>query len=176
MLMLPDGGGVAYSAYYSTIGRALGAMGGLIGPCIVGAVILFLSRRFKLTHWLLKGLAFFIIFSAVYWGGDWRTTQFGMVAGALIGAISFIPNKPFIRIFAQFLAIQLCFENLLDFDYMFTHSFTRDGELKLSDTANIAEAMGGAYWFWGAIIAAITIAIVLFALIKSKPKGLEAAN
>lgn len=176
MFMLPDGGGVAYSAYYSSLGRALGAMGGLIGPCIIGAIILFLSRRFKLTHWLLKGLALFIAFSALYWGGDWRTIQFGLIAGGIIGAISFMPYKPAIRIFAQFLGIQLCFENLLDFDYMFTHSFTRDGKTTLSDTANIAETMGGAYWFWGTIIAAMTIAIVLLAIIKSKPKSLEPAS
>jgi len=170
MFLWPGGGGVSYNFHYSTLGRALGAMGGLIGPCIIGAIILFFSRRFMLTHWLLKGLSLSVILSAAYWGGDWHTMQIGLIAGGIIGAVSFIPYKPAIRIFAQFLAIQLCFENLLDFDYMFSQGFTRDGVAYTSDTANIAEAMGGTYWFWGAIISAITIAIVVFAIVKSKPK------
>lgn len=173
MFLWPGGGGVSYNVYYSSLGRAFGALGGLIGPCIIGAIILFMTRRFRLTHWLLKGLALCIVLSGLLWGGDWYTKQFALIAGSIIGAVSFIPYKPVIRVFAQFLAIQLCFENLLDFDYMFTKGFTRDGLTYTSDTANIAETMGGAYWFWGALIAALTIVIVTFAIVKSKPATLE---
>jgi len=173
MFLWPGGGGVAHLYHYSTIGNALGSAGGLIGPCIIGAIILFFSRRFLLTHWLLKGLAILLIFSGVYWGGDWYTTRFGLIAGGIIGAVSFIPYKPAIRVFAQFLAIQLCFENFLDFDYMFTESFMHEGQTKLSDTTRVAEQLGGTYWIWAIIIAAITIAITLFALTKSRPKTLE---
>lgn len=169
MVMLPDGGGTAYVGYFTNFGSALTSAGGLLGPAIVGAIMLFFSRRFRVTHYLFLVLAIVIGASGFLWARDWYTFIFCMITTLILGAAYFVPSKTFVRIFAQVIAIQLCLQNLLDFRYMFIEKFERDGQVLFSDTGNIAQAMGGSFLIWAMLIAGLTMVIVFFALWKSTP-------
>ena len=169
MTMFPDGGGFATTTYYSSVGIAFVSAGGLLGPAILGGIILFFSRRFRLSNYLLKGLAVLFVLSAMLWASDWYTAGLGLGIAVVLGAVSFFPYKGIVRVFTQYLGVQLCLENLLDFDYMFTESFQRDGVEIMSDTAGIAAALGGSYFMWACIIAFLTLVIVVFSVIKSRP-------
>ena len=173
MILFQDGGGVAYTVTYSPVSRVIVSAGGLIGPALLGGIVLFFSRRFRLTHYLLKALAALLVICTLLWVRDWYTAIFGISIATLLAAVSFLPSKTFLRIFAQYLGIQLSVENLLDFDYMFTERFVRDGQTHLSDTGNIARVLGGSYFFWGCLIAAITLLIILVTLIKSRPQPIH---
>lgn len=169
MEMFVDGGGAAYLSYYTEIGSAISSAGGLIGPAIVGAIILFFSRRFKMTHNLLLSLGILIAISALLWARDGYTIAFCAIASVILIAAYFIPSKTVVRVFAQVIGIELCLQNLLDFRYMFIESFERNGETLYSDTGNIAQSLGGTYWSWAILIAGMTLVIVVFALWKSRP-------
>lgn len=169
MVMYLDGGGTAFTSYYTEIGSALTSAGGLIGPAILGAIILFFSRRFKMTHNLLLALGVMMALSAALWARDSYTITFCVVTSMVLIGAYFIPSKGFVRVFAQMIGIQLCLQNVLDFRYMFIESFERNGEILFSDTGNIAQTLGGSYVLWASIIAAFTLVIIVFALWKSAP-------
>lgn len=169
MVMYADGGGTAFTRSYDGWPMAFVSAGGLIGPAILGAIILFFSRRFFMTHQLLRILAILMALSALLWARDWYTITFCVVAMLILGAMAFVPSKTAVRIFAQAIAIQLCLQNVLDFSYMFTESFERNGEILYSDTGNIAQTLGGSYLMWASLIALLTLAIIIFALLKSRP-------
>jgi hypothetical protein len=61
---------------------------------------------------------------------------------------------------AQFTGIQLCLGSVATFDYMFTRDFERVGATQVSDTQAIAQHLPLPYWFWGGIIAAISLVIL----------------
>lgn len=170
MEMFPDGGGTAYTAHYTELGSALSSAGGLVGPAILGAIILFFSRRFKMTHNLLLILGILIALSALLWARDGYTLMFCAIATFILVGAYFIPSKTVVRIFAQVIGIELCLQNVLDFRYMFIESFERNGEVLYSDTGNIAQSLGGTYWAWAMLIAALTLVIVVLALWKSRPE------
>ena len=170
MQLFSNNGGVAYTVSYGPFSSSLISAGGLLGPSILGGVMLFFSRRFFMSHYLLMALGTMIIASAIFWVRDWYTAGFCIMTGLILGATWFVKSKTVVRIFAQFLGVQLCLENLLDFRYMFTQSFQRGGETLYSDTANIAKHFGGNYILWGTVIAALTLLIITFSLIKSRPQ------
>lgn len=169
MVIYPYLGG---SAYVSTTGKTASAFvsaGGLVGPVLVGAIILILSRRFHLSGFALFAFSASLIFSGFYWGADAFTQFFCFTVGAIIAAIALIPIDLLRNSLAQIIGIQLCIENINDFDYMFTAHFTRGGEVLLSDTASIGANIGGSYLLWGTLIAAFTIIILIVAYTSSKP-------
>ena len=170
MTLFTNGGGLAQVASYSSVASAFTSAGGLLGPAITGAIILFFARRLKLSRLLLRGLALVLVVSVAIWVRDWHTAFWGFGFVAVLAGVSFLPWLAFIRVFTQYLGLQLSLENLIDFDYMFTESFVREGILYKSDTGLIAETMGGNYLFWATLIAVITITIIALALVKSRPE------
>jgi hypothetical protein len=83
----------------------------------------------------------------------------GVVAAALAATAIYGPEELQILL-AQFIGIQFCLASWGTLDYMFTRDFVRDGKVIASDTQQIAEALVLPYWFWGALIAASSGAII----------------
>lgn len=176
MTVHPEGGGVAYSLSYNTFQRAMTAAGGLIGPSILGAIMLVSARRFGITNLLFGFLSFLFLIVAFLWAEGGYTVALSLGFAALCFVIAIIPFQAATRLLSMFIAIQLGFENLIDIDYMFTAGFERDGEHFKSDTGKIAQLLGGAYWFWGGLIALFTLTIITAALYLSAPKFEESAD
>ena len=170
MTVYQEGGGVAWIRNASAWQRAFTAAGGLVGPSILGAVILLLARRFGITSIMFALLSFFFLVVAFVWSKGGYTVGLSLVVAVVFFVIAIIPHHGLTRFFAMFIPIQLAFENLIDFDYMFTDSFLRNGTEHVSDTGIIARQLGGTFWMWGMLIAIVTLATIVSALYFSAPK------
>jgi len=153
--------GLAFSSGVGRLGRAVVAAGGLLAPAVVGGLFIVLGANESTAPFVLAGLAITVLASVVLFV---RNT-FGWVALGLTG-LALMPvawrAPELVRIFiAQLIGIQFCVASWGSLNYMFTKHFYRtDGTLTDSDTQTIANVLLLPYWFWGAVIAGISIAIL----------------
>ena len=159
--MFPNGSGVAYTATSGIMARAWVAAAGLMSPPIVGAVLIMAGRTEKGAKIVMAVLGAALLLSVVIW----VRSIFGIVAvslwGAAIMACAFkLPQsyKPFV---VQFLGVQAWASAFLSLDYMFSDNA---GSLGVSDTQAIANLLILPYWFWGGLIAAFAIVMLLVSL------------
>jgi hypothetical protein len=159
--MFPNGSGVAYTATSGTLSRAWVAAAGLMSPPIVGAALIMAGRTQKGAKIAMGILGTVLLLSVVIW----VRSIFGVVAvglwGAIIMACAFkLPHsyKPFV---VQFLGIQAWASAFVSLDYMFSDNA---GSLGVSDTQAIANLLILPYWFWGGLIAAFAIVMLLVSL------------
>jgi hypothetical protein len=61
----------------------------------------------------------------------------------------------------QFLGVQACVATYFQIDYLFSYSA---GSLGISDTGRIQQILFLPYWFWGALMAAGSIFILIASL------------
>mgnify|MGYP006284652243 CR=1 FL=1 len=154
-------GGVAFSSRPATLlAPALIAAGGLLGPAIAGGIVILLGSNTKTARWVMDVLGVLLLVSAALYvrNGFGLVATIGLGAGAL--AIGRYAGETVEIAVTQFVGIRFCLESLSDFDYMFTKQFGRGGQVMNSDTQAIAEQLGMTYWFWGGLIAALSIAIL----------------
>ncbi|MEM7151386.1 MAG: M50 family metallopeptidase [Myxococcota bacterium] len=141
------------------------SMGGLLGPAFAGAAFIILGVRERTATLSLACLTVAMAVSTALLVRPF--TSFGFIAMAVltvsVAAFTWRADTFWRSAACQFLGIQFCLGSLSDFDYMFTASFERDGEIRISDSAKIAEHWGMTYWFWGALIAVASVAILLTA-------------
>jgi len=136
---------------------------GLIGPALVGAVVMIAGSRVKTAPYVLSALAGVVALSAVIW----IRNSFGFFAMLAIAAglaliAKFAP--PLARVgMAQLLAIQMALASWSSRDYLFISGFDRDGRRVDSDTQNIADEWFLPYWFWGGLLGALSVVILLWA-------------
>lgn len=153
--------GLAFSSGVGPLGRAVVAAGGLLAPAVAGGGFIVLGASESTAPFILTFLAATILVSVLLFVRN----PFGWVALALTG-LALVPIALFasevIRIFvAQLVGIQFCFASWGSLNYMFTKNFHRnDGTLTDSDTQTIANVLLLPYWFWGGVIAALSLAIV----------------
>ncbi|HRD88377.1 MAG: M50 family metallopeptidase [Candidatus Accumulibacter sp.] len=160
-----DGSGLAL--WRGTPGRldsALIAAGGLLAPSIAGSLLLILSRWPRLARMLL-GL---VGGSLVLVVAIWTRNLFG-IAFLLCAALSFVLAAVWLNergaIFVlRLTAAVLCLSWLQDVDYMFSASARIDGLPHASDTAIMAQALWLPYWFWGGVVATLSLAILALGL------------
>lgn len=155
-------GGTAFSASPGWA-QPLVSAGGLLGPAIAGGFVIVLSARPRTARWVLGGLAIALLLSLVFW----IRNLFGLasIAGVavVLGALA-LKGPTMVRVFlAQMIGIQLCLGSISSFDYMFTKEFVRDGKTISSDTQAIASVLLLPYWFWGTLIAALSLLILTVA-------------
>ena len=177
-VMWPDGSGTAFSRLIdpTRFSRAFVAFGGLIAPAIMAAICLILGRSGKSSR---IGLYVFAALSALSLILVVRNL-FGIFFVAACGLVSFALAKlPKSNIIPQYsmliLAITLLTSVFSRGDYLFTDTAqTATGPMP-SDVGQIAENLFLPYWFWGALIAALSV-LILFIGIRaffhtSKPKS-----
>ncbi len=153
-------GGTAYSSGVGTFSRALVAAGGLLGPALAGGLIIVLGSREATARWVLAGLTVALALSLVLFVRNafgWGSIA---VIAAVLGVMAFY-GPEVVRVFvAQLIGIQFCLASWSTLDYMFTKNFVRDGQVIDSDTQEIAEVLLLPYWFWGGLIALISLMIM----------------
>ena len=190
-----DGSGVASSMLpHSRLGNAFVAFGGLIAPAIWAMIFLMLGRSKKLSRiglYLCSAICVASLILVV-------RNIFGVVFVSLCGLVSFgiaymcrprgkneTGNVSVLRDSAVpqytmlFLAMTLCTCVFTRGDYLFTDvAQTAQGPAP-SDVGQIAENLFLPYWFWGGLIAAISLAVLAFgmwAFFKpEKPKAVKGA-
>ena len=159
--MFPNGSGVAYTATSGVMARAWVAAAGLMSPPIVGAALIIAGRTQRGAKIAMSILGAALLLSVVIW----VRSIFGVVAvglwGATVMACAFkLPHsyKPFV---VQFLGVQAWASAFVSLDYMFSDNA---GSLGVSDTQAIANLLILPYWFWGGLIAAFAVVMLLVSL------------
>jgi hypothetical protein len=157
-------GGVAFSRGASGPLRGpLVSAGGLLGPAVLGGLVVVLGARQATARRVLLVLALLLVVSLTLWVRNlFGAAGVGLLAAGL-GAVALWTPEGVRLVVTQLCGIQLCLGSLSSFDYMFTRQFERDGQVMLSDTQAIAEHLLLPYWVWGAIIAALSLAILALA-------------
>lgn len=136
---------------------------GLIGPAIVGAVVMVAGSRVRTAPYVLSALAAAVALSAVIWI---RNTFgfFAMLAIAAGLAVLARFGTPLVRVLvAQLLAVQMALSSWSSRDYLFIKGFERNGDFLDSDTQNIADEWFLPYWFWGGLLGIASLVVLVWA-------------
>lgn len=160
----PDGSGMAVHAGPS--GHVLEAMvsaGGLVGPALVAALFFALARRERVARAALGlvgvgGLAAVLLVVNNPFG-RWYVGLASLTLVALAGVSPSIARSALV-----FLAVQLALSVFSRGDYLFTDTAVTSGGTMPSDVAQIAAALGGPYWLWGAVCGLFSVLVLVFGL------------
>jgi hypothetical protein len=160
-----DGSGMArYSGAPGRLTRAAVSAGGLVGPAVLAALLFLAGRRADWSRWALVALGAGLAIAEVLVVRNLFAWVFvGAVAGALLG-IGLKANGAAAQLATVFLAIQLSLSVFSRADYLFTDTARTAQGTGPSDVAQIAQALLLPYWFWGALIGALSAAILCFGL------------
>jgi hypothetical protein len=160
-----DGSGLAqWRGEVGPLARAAIAAGGLLGPSVAGVALLILAgstRRARLLLWVFAaGLAFCVAM--------WVRNPFGIAfllatAAVLVAAGLWLKDSG-AAFLLHLLAAVLCLSWFRDLDYMFSAQAVIGGVARPSDSAVIAQALWLPFWFWGALVAALSLALLLLGL------------
>ena len=152
--------GLAHGAVAEGWPSALRAMGGLLAPPIVGALILGFARGPKRASIVLWALSALMLLSLPIWVRS--VTGFiviPVVAGAM-GLLASRGGETLRHIGAQLIGVILGIDTVSRIDYLFTAEVHVDGRDLPSDIAHVADAVGGHYLLWGALLALLSLGIV----------------
>lgn len=156
--MYADGSGVALTGAPDTWQRALITAGGLVGPSVAAAIGFAVARRASWSRWALGALGLFMVWAIVFK----VRTGFGLaVAGAVAAGalgIAWKVRADWAQLVLGFLSVQLALSVFSRADYLFTEKAVTGAGVGLSDSAAIGELLGGPYWLWGGVCAAISLA------------------
>ena len=153
-------GGVAFFGGVGDVGRVLVAAAGLLGPAIVGAVVIVYGARPSAARRVLLVLGVVVLVSVVLVvRNGFGIVALGLIGVALAGLGYFGPQLLRIAL-TQLIGVQFCMASWGTLDYMFTATFVRNGQTVDSDTQSIAEVLLLPYWFWGAVTAVLSFAIM----------------
>lgn len=163
LLIFPDGSGVAMSLRPSDgyrVTDAFIAASGPLGPAIAGALLIIASRSARATRMALTVLGAALIVSTVIWVRSLIGWIFLPALGLGILALALRGSRPWQRFGIQLLGVQACISVWKQFDYLFSAGGSIGGTLQRSDTGAIADVLFLPYWFWGAVISAMTLSLL----------------
>lgn len=160
-------GGVAYYRGLGDLESVLVATAGLLGPAILGAIVIVFGARPGVARRVLAVLGVAVLLSVLLFVRNvFGVVSLGLIGAALVG-IGFVGAARLRVALAQLIGIQFCLASFGTLDYMFTSTFVRDGVTVDSDTQSIAEVLFLPYWFWGGLIAALSFLIMGFAIFRA---------
>ena len=143
------------------MGKVLVAAAGPMGPPIAGAALILTSHSLKDASLTLKLLGCFLLISTAVWVRSLSgLITIPLLAVAVLG-VAFKGSERPQRLTVQFLGVQACVSTYRQIDYLFSYSA---GPLGISDTAQIQQVLLLPYWFWGGLIAAASVLILLLSL------------
>jgi hypothetical protein len=165
LLLFPNGSGLAaYRIDGGAWSQALIAAGGPLAPPLAGALLILAGRTFLSAYIGLLVLSSVLLLSVLVW----VRSPFGLLAITLWGGLIFmlaLRASPWLKMFSvQFLGVQACISTYQQVGYLFIEAALIDGQAMHSDTGQIARHLGLPYWFWGALIALLSLLILLFSL------------
>lgn len=156
-----DGSGQA--AYRGAPGRlALAAVsaGGLLGPAVFAALLFVVGRRADGSRWALAACGAGLLVAEVMVVRNVFAWTFVGALAALLLLVAIHSRGPAAQLTTVFLAVQLSLSVFSRSDYLFTDTARTAQGNSPSDVALLAQALFAPYWFWGALIAVISAAIL----------------
>jgi hypothetical protein len=163
LLIFPDGSGVALSlrpADEYRVTTAFISASGPLGPALAGALLIIASRTATATRTALSVLGAALIVSTAIWVRSFTGWLVLPALGVAIIVLARRGSMPWQRFGIQFLGVQACISVWQDFDYLFSSGASVGGQLHRSDTSAIADVLLLPFWFWGAIISAMILAML----------------
>jgi hypothetical protein len=160
-----DGSGVAtHRGAYSAFERAFVAAAGPLGPAVAGLVLLASLRHRRGARWLLGFAAATLLVVLMLWVRN----VFGLafVTGLMLSigvAAAYAPDR-WLYIAAGFLGVQMGLSTFSNMDYLFSAGAQTGAGALPSDTQQIADTLGLSYWFWGGLLALMSVATVALGL------------
>lgn len=156
-------GGQALVAGADGAAQVFVSSAGLVGPAVLGAIVMIAGSRRATAPYVLSALAGAVAISALIW----IRNAFGFIAMLVIAvALGLIARfgSSLVRVgMAQLLAVQLALASWSSRNYLFTKGFERDGRRLDSDTQNIADEWFLPYWFWGALLGGLSLIVIVWA-------------
>ena len=160
-----DGSGVAtymLNADAGRFARAFTAFGGLVAPAVIAAVSLVMARSAKASKIGLVAFGVVCVISLVLVVRNLFGVFFVLGCGVVAFLLALVPkNMNVSRYSMLFIAITLLTAVFSRGDYLFVDTAQTAQGLMPSDTGQIAEQLFLPYWFWGALIGVISIAILV---------------
>ena len=164
--VLPDFSGIATTGTVTRFQRAMVVIIGLLGPSLLGVLLLFLTRGLNWYRVALGLLAALLALSFL-WAADGFTRIVLAVSLLVVGVCAWkLPNRA-AMFAAHIVAIALCLNAVTMFGYFFVGNAEVAGQLFQSDTGVLQSEIGGPYWLWGAVLAALSVAILFFGAVGS---------
>lgn len=154
-----DGSGYASSRTALDSGgldRALIAMGGPLGPSVIGAALILASSARK--HWrpALIALSAAILLSTAIWvrsAVGWAVLP---LLGIAVGLIAWRGSRGIQLFTLQFLGVLAAFSMFKDLDYLFSESAIVGGQPMLSDTGAMEAELFLPHWIWAIVIVGLS--------------------
>jgi hypothetical protein len=163
LLIFADGSGVAQSmgpADGYRLTDALIAASGPLGPAIAGALLIISSRSPAATRNALAVLGVALVLSTTIWVRSLAGWLVLPALGMAIVVLAWSLSAPWQRFVIQLIGVQACISAWKQFDYLFSPGGMVGGQLHRSDTGAIADVLFLPYWFWGASISAMILALL----------------
>jgi hypothetical protein len=171
-----DASGVATTAAAAGRPTGLVCLGGLLAPPLVCAGVLLLARGPGRAALLLWALAAALIASLFLWVRSFvGVLAVPGLALVLVAAARFGSGRLRLLV-AQLVAVVLGLDTLTrTLGYLFVARIEAGANAGLrSDVAGMADALGGPYWLWGALVAAAALALLAIGLWGAVREGPEA--
>jgi len=170
----PDGSGMAVhtaNSFLGSIGRALIAADGPIGPTIAGSVFVLSSSKTKFSRFLMFMLGGMLIISDIIWVRTFFGFTMILVFGMIILLIAIKGKDKLQKICMQFLGIQAFLSLYLSIGYLFSRGGTVAGSAFSSDTQVISDSLFFPHWFWAGTILLFSLLMIIFSMVAAYRAG-----
>ena len=161
-----DGSGVTSSLRPpGRLTAAAVAAGGLIGPAVMAAVVFGLARSARRARLTAGGFGLALLLTIPFALRGVLAVTLGLVVG--LGLLLTAARAPAARtqVAVVFLAVQLALSVFSRGDYLFTDTASTATGTHASDSAQIAGALVGPYWLWGALCGAVSVVVLAIGLV-----------
>jgi hypothetical protein len=147
-------------ASFGPIRQAMVAAGGLVGPAIIAAIAFMLARDSKTAKYTLLAATFALPVIAIMVVRNGFGWGFVMALALILGVLATRKRPEVAQLGLVFLATQLAMSVFSRGDYLFMeYAQTADGRMP-SDVAQMADALVGPYWLWGAMCGLFSLAVL----------------
>jgi hypothetical protein len=169
-VMFPNGSGVASSSgSFSSIGKAIISAGGLVGPAVAAAFGLAAARNAKSAKIFLGVLGVALVVAEILVVRN--MFGFFFVAGLALICLffAFVGGAALSQYVLVFLSVQLALSVYSRGDYLFMKEAHTSKGVMPSDVSQMADALIGPYWMWGAVCAlfsALALLVGAFLLLR----------
>lgn len=155
-----DASGVAvYEGRFSALARAAIAAGGPLAPPVLAAALFLASTYRAQASLALIMFGAFLALAAIVWVRNVFGWIFGLGSGAALVAAGVFAAAA-APVVCAFVALELSLAAFARGDYLFKSTARTAQGVVASDTAQIAEALWLPHWFWGALIAIVSLGVL----------------
>ena len=159
-----DGSGVA-SCRYDKSAQPWVSLGGLLGPALVAMFLFVAGVLQRPARAILGGAGLVSLGLCVTVIDGAFALSFALLLGLFLLAWAWQASAPAAQVTVLFLAVQLSLSVFSSSDYLFVATArTGAGEMP-SDIAQVATHFGGPILFWGAVVAAFSVLVLVAGIV-----------